>query len=68
MEALVSILKYLKAEGVDPANIAPMFAAITAYITAKGKQNAGISLTPAEADLLDVIKNPKSKSQVWLQP
>ncbi len=59
MEVPASILKYLEAEGVDPANIAPMFAAITAYITAKGKQNAGIPLTQSEADLLDVILNPK---------
>lgn len=59
MEVPVSILRYLGADGVDPNDIPLLFGAVNDYLTAKAKQAAGATLSQAEADLLDVAKNPK---------
>jgi alkaline phosphatase D len=59
MEFPLSVLSALNPTNTSPEAVAAAQAAITAYLTAKGKQKAGQPLTAAEADLLDVTKNPK---------
>jgi alkaline phosphatase D len=59
MEFPVSVLSGLDPTNTSPTAIAAAQAAITSYLTAKGKQKAGAPLTPAEAALLNPATNPK---------
>ena len=59
MESPASVLTKLNGDSRDPNAQADGLAAITAYLTAKGKRAAGASLTSDETDLLDLTKNPK---------
>jgi alkaline phosphatase D len=59
MEFPVSVLSGLDPTNTTPTAIAAAQAAITGYLTAKGKQKAGAPLTPAEAALLNPATNPK---------
>ena len=55
----VSILSRLDPNNVTPESAAQTQAAITAYLTAKQKQAAGLPLTATEAALLNPATNPK---------
>ena len=59
MESPASVLTKLNGDSRDPNAQADGLAAITAYLTAKGKRAASLSLTQVETDLLDLTKNPK---------
>jgi alkaline phosphatase D len=59
MEFPLSVLSALNSSNATPEAIAAAETAITDYLTAKGKQEAGAILTPAEAALLDTTTNPK---------
>ena len=59
MESPASVLTKLNGDSRDPNAQADGLAAITAYLTAKGKRAAGATLSDGETDLLDLSKNPK---------
>ncbi len=59
MEFPASVLQALNPSNTSPEALAAGQAAITAYVTAKGKRAAGAPLTAAEAALLDTRLNPK---------
>ena len=59
MEFPLSVLSALNPSNTSPAAVAAAQAAITNYLTAKGKQKAGVALTTAEAALLNTATNPK---------
>ncbi len=59
MEFPVSVLSALNASDTSPQAIATAQTAITNYLTAKGKRNAGAPLTPEETALLDTTRNPR---------
>lgn len=59
MEFPASVLQALNPSNTSPEALAAGQAAITAYVTAKGKRAAGAPLTTAEAALLDTRLNPK---------
>jgi hypothetical protein len=54
----VSVLLALNPANTSPEAVAAGQAAITAYLTAKGKRRAGAPLTPTETALLDPGLNP----------
>jgi alkaline phosphatase D len=59
MEFPLSVLSALNPTDTSAAAVAKAQVAITSYLTAKGKKQAGAPLTPAEAALLDTTLNPK---------
>jgi alkaline phosphatase D len=59
MEFPLSVLSALNPTNTSPEALVAGQAAITAYLTAKGKQKAGVALTTAEAALLNPATNPK---------
>ncbi len=59
MEFPLSVLSALNPSNTSPAAVAAAQAAITNYLTAKGKQKAGVALITAEAALLNTATNPK---------
>jgi alkaline phosphatase D len=59
MEFPLSVLSALNPTNTSPEAIAAGQAAITNFLTAKGKQKAGAPLTPTEAGLLNTALNPK---------
>jgi alkaline phosphatase D len=59
MQFPASILNALNPANTSPTAQADGQAAITAYLTAKGKRKAGAPLTPTETALLDPAQNPQ---------
>ncbi len=59
MEFPLSVLSALNPTNTSATAVAAAQTAITDYLTAKGKQKAGLPLTAAEAALLNTTTNPK---------
>ena len=59
MESPASVLSKLNGDSRDPNAQAQGLAAITSYLTAKGKKAAGYPLSAEETTLLDTSLNPK---------